>query len=94
MNTFQLFFGMNIPSGGQVSDQEWSSFVSLVVATRFNAFTVQDATGFWKGSQEPTKIVTISTDDRSRINEVCETFKALFTQDAVGIQVLPSMTFV
>lgn len=93
-STFQLIFGRNIPGGGFVTDNEWFCFCQFVIASRFDAFTVVDAIGFWKGEQERTKVVTISTDNREGVQVVAERFKTLFNQEAVAIQELPAMQFV
>ena len=42
----ELFFGMDKPTGGTVSEDEWQKFVAEVVTSRFpEGFTVDDALG-------------------------------------------------
>jgi hypothetical protein len=42
----ELFFGMDKPTGGTVSDDEWQKFIAEVVTPRFpEGFTVDDALG-------------------------------------------------
>ena len=42
----ELFFGLDKPTGGTVSDDEWSKFIAEVVTPRFpEGFTVDDALG-------------------------------------------------
>ena len=42
----ELFFGMDKPTGGTVSEDDWQKFVADVVTPRFpNGFTVDDALG-------------------------------------------------
>jgi hypothetical protein len=42
----ELFFGMDKPTGGVVSEDEWQKFVADVVTPRFpDGFTVDDALG-------------------------------------------------
>jgi hypothetical protein len=42
----ELFFGMDIPTGGKVSEDEWQKFVGEIVTPRFpEGFTVDDALG-------------------------------------------------
>ncbi len=42
----ELFFGMDKPTGGQVTAEEWEKFVAEVVTPRFpDGLTVEDAVG-------------------------------------------------
>lgn len=42
----ELFFGMDKPTGGTVTDDEWQKFVADIVTPRFpDGFTVDDALG-------------------------------------------------
>ena len=60
-----LFFGRNIPGGGQVSEEEFQDFVDDVITKRFPAgLTIVDADGQFLDStgtlvQEPSKLVTL-----------------------------------
>jgi hypothetical protein len=92
----QLFFGRDIPGGGQVSDDDWLKFVNEVIAADFpNGFTVSDADGAWKDAKtggavhEKSKLVLVdgrSTPEfASKLRHIADTYKARFHQDAVGI---------
>jgi hypothetical protein len=42
----ELFFGMDKPTGGKVSEDEWQKFVAEIVTPRFpDGFTIDDALG-------------------------------------------------
>ena len=89
----RLFFGTSIPSGGQVSDDEWKSFVKDVVTPRFkDGLTVLEGDGQWldpRGDlvREHVHIVEVAhkrdaaTDDA--IRAIADEYKKRFKQDAV-----------
>jgi hypothetical protein len=96
MTEAQLFFGRDIPGGGQVSDDDWSKFANDVVAADFpNGFTVTDADGAWRDAKtggavhERSKIVQIdgraTLDFARKVRHIAESYRARFHQDAVGI---------
>lgn len=94
MNTYQIYFGRSIPSGGIVTDLQWQTFVSQQIGYLFGGFTIQSATGYWKGQQEQTMIVTICTDDIRHIEAMAAEYKQMFRQESVAILTLPPLTFV
>lgn len=96
MQTFQLFCGRNIPSGGTVSDNEVADFLRFVVTPRFDGFTVQECTGFWKGEMEETLLISICCErfDAPKVAEIANLWKTQFQQDSVAIQQLPALQFV
>ena len=94
MQTYQMFMGRDIPSGGYVSNQEWDNFCRSCIDTRFDGYTISDVQGRWKGKDEDTKCVTISTEYRDLIDQVATLFRDTFKQDSVAIQTLPPMEFV
>lgn len=60
-----LFFGTDIPGGGQVSAGQWKNFSDSVIAARFpEGFTEWEAQGRWLDKDtrqtitEPTRVVT------------------------------------
>jgi predicted small secreted protein len=60
-----LYFGRDIPDGGQVSEQQWKTFSDSVISHYFpEGYTEWNAEGRWKDTQtkktitEPTKVVT------------------------------------
>jgi hypothetical protein len=93
MNTYQLFFGRNIPSGGTVTDSDFTKFL-YYCNTVVDGYTVQDVSGVWKGEKEDTKLMTICTDNREGVYEIARAYRDAFNQDSVAVQILPAMEFV
>jgi hypothetical protein len=96
MTEAQLFFGRDIPDGGQVSDNDWSKFVSDVITQDFpGGFTVSDAEGAWRDAKtsgavhERSKIVLIdgraTPDFAKKLRHIAESYRVRFHQDAVGV---------
>lgn len=89
----RLYFGRNIPSGGEVSDSAWSAFLLDVVTPRFpSGFTVWRAEGQWldpRGTlvRESTMVVEIlhprGEPADSVFRRIAERYRARFHQDAV-----------
>ncbi len=90
--TYQLFFGRNTPNG-YVSNDAWEGFREVLGMT-FTGYTIQDVEGAWKGQTEDTKLVTVTTKYRDKVDAVCKTYVNTFNQDAVGLLVSEPMTFV
>ena len=91
--TYQMYFGRNTPAGEYVTDDAWESFRDVLSMT-FMSYTIQDVEGAWKGIQEDTKLVTVTTKYRDKVNDVCQAYVNLFNQDAVGLLISEPMTFV
>ena len=90
--TYQMYFGRNTPNG-YVTDDAWDGFRE-VLGMAFISYTIQDVQGAWKGETEDTKLVTVTTKHREKINDVCQAYVNLFNQDAVGLLVSEPMQFV
>ena len=91
--TYQMYFGRNVPTGEYVTDELWDGFKDILNMT-FAGYTIQDVQGAWKGTEEDTKLVTVTTKHTEKVNDVCQTYVNLFNQDAVGLLVSEPMTFV
>ena len=91
--TYQMYFGRNVPTGEYVTDELWNGFRE-VLNMSFTGYTIQDVEGAWKGETEDTKLVTVTTKHKEKVNDVCQTYVNLFNQDAVGLLVSEPMTFV
>jgi Protein of unknown function (DUF3574) len=88
-----LFFGRNIPGGGQVSEEQFQDFVDDVITQRFPAgLTIIDADGQFLDStgtlvQEPSKLVTLFVEDtldtETAINEIVLSYLQTFNQESV-----------
>ena len=89
----RLYFGRNIPTGGDVSDADWATFLAEVVTPRFpNGFTVLHGEGQWLGqsgaiARERSFILELShpdTEAASRaVLEIAAEYKRRFAQEAV-----------
>ena len=90
--TYQMYFGRNTPNG-YVTNEAWDSFREVLSMT-FMSYTIQDVEGAWKGETEDTKLVTVTTKYRDKVNDVCQAYVNLFNQDAVGLLVSEPMQFV
>ncbi len=88
-----MYFGRNVPTGEYVTDELWDGFRE-VLNMSFSGYTIQDVEGAWKGETEDTKLVTVTTKHKEKVNDVCQTYVNLFNQDAVGLLVSEPMTFV
>ena len=87
-----MFFGRNTPNG-YVTNDAWEGFREVLGMT-FDSYTIQDVEGAWKGETEDTKLVTVTTKCRDKVNDVCQAYVNLFNQDAVGLLVSEPMSFV
>ena len=95
----QLFFGRDIEGRAIVSDAEWADFAATTVAKDFpNGFTVSDGVGQWRDPSgavvhEPSKIVLVAADRADtlapKLNDVIESYRARFHQQAVGVVTRP-----
>jgi hypothetical protein len=89
-----LYFGLSIPGGGQVSAGEWQWFSDSVVALQFpEGYTERDATGKWRDTQlhttitEPTKVLTFigqkSKVWQARLDTLVQVYIQRYRQQAV-----------
>jgi hypothetical protein len=92
----QLFFGRAIDNRSPVTKQEWSDFVSGVIAKDFpDGFTVADGEGAWLDPDskstihEDSKIVLIVTKQSpglaAKLAHMMDTYKSQFHQHSVGL---------
>jgi hypothetical protein len=89
----RLYFGMNKPTGGTVSEREFSQFLQQEISSRFpEGLTLFEAKGQWQGAngkieQENSRVVEIVCDDtpenRDKVAAIAARYKALFAQEAV-----------
>src|SRR5437763_909383 len=65
----RLYFGRDIPGGGQVTEAQWTAFLAEVITPRFPAgLTVLRAEGQWRGADgvivhEPSVVVELLHPD-------------------------------
>lgn len=89
----RLYFGRSIPTGGQVSEQNWRVFLANVVTPRFpDGLTVWRAEGQWQDStgaivREPTFLLELAhpngSEARRKLAEVIGAYKQQFRQESV-----------
>jgi uncharacterized protein DUF3574 len=88
-----LYFGMAKPTGGTVSQEEWSDFLRTTVTPRFPAgLTVWPAAGQWRGNdgqivREDSWVLTLlhaadAATERD-VQAVMAEYKQRFAQEAV-----------
>ncbi|GAK82604.1 hypothetical protein JCM19238_147 [Vibrio ponticus] len=89
----ELFFGLSIPSGGHVTNQQWQDFVDQQIVPKFQGFNILNSMGYWQGKQENAKIVTILLTERQipLAREIAQIYAKQFEQDSVML-VLSSVT--
>ncbi len=89
----ELFFGRNIPGGGNVSDRDLREFVAAEICPRFpSGFTLLDATGAWRDHEgaligEQTRVLLLlhpdtPHDDRA-IDQIRAEYMKQFHQESV-----------
>ncbi|MCG7551669.1 DUF3574 domain-containing protein [Pseudoalteromonas sp. Of7M-16] len=87
----KMYFGLSIPTGGEVTPQQWQQFESNQVANTFTGFSVTDSVGYYKGKKEHAKVITIynaSAADIEAANQLGKQYAQLFNQDSVLVVLL------
>lgn len=81
----QLYFGLSVPDGSNVTNKQWEQFVSNSITKRFDGFNIVDSRGYWKGKPEPSKIVTIivKQEQLKDIEVIAKDYAQQFHQDSV-----------
>jgi transcription termination factor NusB len=95
--TADLFFGRNIPGGGEVSEAEFAEFIESTITPRFpDGLTIFDADGQFKNStgaiiEERSQVVTLVFEDtlenESEIDEIIQSYTEQFNQESVLLTV-------
>jgi Protein of unknown function (DUF3574) len=92
-NTYQLFFGRDIPKTDRIVGlYDWRKFLHIV-DTIVDGYTWYEANGVWEGEHEDCFVMTVSCTEDQALS-IAKTYKAAFSQLAVGMVTLPSMEFV
>jgi hypothetical protein len=91
-----LYFGLDLPDGGVVSEEQWAGFLADIVTPRFpEGFTVLDAQGQWRDPENPhagvlreaTRVMIIvhteAVDADRAISEIKSLYKTSFGQKSV-----------
>ena len=92
MAKVELFFGLAIPGGGEVSSAEWQAFLEAEVTSRFpDGLSVDEVSGQWRDAatgqtvRERSRVVMIlyTPGAEAAIEAIRTTYKARFRQDSV-----------
>lgn len=94
MSKVELYFGLDIPGGGQVDSTQWQAFVNREVTPRFpDGLTIDEVSGQWQDAttgetiQESSRVIMIlyspSTEAEQSIEAIRNAYKVEFNQDAV-----------
>jgi hypothetical protein len=100
MQMYELFLGRSIPARGDVTDDEWRSFLDDTVSANLpNGYTVQDGYGAWlsPATQHTVREATIvlrvalpdTPDSLTAINRIRTAYQARFHQQLVGMTITP-----
>ncbi len=88
----ELFFGLGLPDGSEVSEDQWEVFVREEITPRFpDGFTILSARGQWRDQhgihREPARIVIILHEPTAQANDLIEqireSYKRRFEQTSV-----------
>jgi hypothetical protein len=93
-NETQLYFGRSMPNGLEVTEEQFASFVDIYVTPRFpDGLTLLSGYGQFKNSadtivKEQSKVLIIlyppgGKQADTRIDQIRESYKALFLQESV-----------
>jgi hypothetical protein len=85
--TYQIYVGSN----NQTKQLELF-LIEQILADRHVGFTLEQATGYWKGEKEATAVITIADTSKSVMQTIRE-LKIKLNQDAIAYQIVPEMRF-
>jgi hypothetical protein len=92
MTSAEFYFGLSIPGGGMVSENDWQRFVDEEVSPRFpDGLTINDAKGQWKDRsgivREPSKrllvVVVGKPADATKLEAIRAAYRTRFHQESV-----------
>lgn len=81
----ELFFGLGMPDGSEVSQQQWEQFVRDEISPRFaGGLTILGARGHWRDDRaihhEPARLVVILHEATKKVNDQIEQIRELYKQ--------------
>jgi hypothetical protein len=84
MVEWQLFMG------GDVAEADWASFARQTLEPAFpGGFTVLDASGFWRGGRENSRVLVVAAPDdpqsAASVASIAGAYRRRFAQKSVGI---------
>lgn len=90
MTQAELFFGLSIPSGGEVTEPDWQHFADEEITPRFpDGLTIEDARGQWKGASgiihEHAKhlLIVLPSGETAKLEAIRAAYKSRFHQESV-----------
>jgi hypothetical protein len=94
MAKVELYFGLNIPGGGQVEPAAWQAFLDREVTPRFPAgLTVDEVSGQWQDAttgetvRESSRVLTLlyppTPTAEQQIEAIRAAYQSQFQQDSV-----------
>jgi hypothetical protein len=102
MYLYKVYCGRDVPSApGEcrtITDEEVTNFLDTHVHPKFDGFTINHVSGAWKGKRERTVVLEFLVDVDFVVNiehipldvqVVANTWKKLFDQDSVMVQMSP-----
>ncbi len=98
----RLYFGRDIPGGGEVSDADWRAFVDSVITPRFpSGLTIWRADGQWRDRLGATEHETVMVLEvlhprdaaiDTALEQIAREYKRRFRQEAVMRATTPAVT--
>tara|TARA_R100000234_G_scaffold107851_2_gene79077 strand:- start:781 stop:1086 length:306 start_codon:yes stop_codon:yes gene_type:complete len=85
-----IYFGTDIKNKAVVSDKQFNNFLDTELANEIEGFSVSEITGYWKGTKEKTKVVSILHEKNdinyiNVVNKIALKYKTKFKQESVLI---------
>ena len=62
----------------------------MILAPRFNSYTLINATGYWLGISEDSLVIEIDTSEEERVYATAKDIRELNSQEAVLVQRIES----
>ena len=85
-----MMYRLYIGSNNETKELELDK-IKQVVSRYYEGFTIILATGYWKGNEEKTAVVEISTN--SWDTGVLHELKQELNQESIAYQILPELSF-
>lgn len=88
-----MIYKLYIGSNNKTKRLELSK-IKKEASKNFEGFTLYQATGYWKGKKEATAILEVETKNKALLADTIKSLKTVLNQEAIGLQCLPSLSFV
>ena len=81
----RMFFGLSIPDGGVISEEEWMLFQRTEIVKVFDNFNVVESVGYYKGEPERSKILTaiMKYEELEKAKKLAAIYSKQFRQESV-----------